>query len=388
MNIFHSPRICLGIGLLAVSSAAFCQTGSAGLERAARGPISKRLLTVPATLGQVPTFPNGQLLKQPRNALTMSGWTYDEQSTLCQQIDAGDQTAWNTLQHEVERKAPWAQRVMGMYYLKQRSPLAAPDPARSLALYRQAAKEGDLSAQYELGWRLLSGTGFAADAGEARMWLEKASAQGNIDAKMLIGEMLRDGRGGEQSFEAAMFEFSGAAHHDNGYAMIDLAAAYANGEGVERNLVEAYKWLLIAERGAGGGAFAQDLHSHLTTVANKLKPQEIKKASSQAAIWLSEHPVRVHTMLPARFDPQFDPDTPCNRPDYPEGAKARGEKGKVVIQLQVDAQGKVAGVALVTSSGFAALDQVTMTAIKPCRFIPALRFGKAVAGQKEVAVTW
>lgn len=128
---------------------------------------------------------------------------------------------------------------MAMYYLDPRSPLVPRDPSRALQLYRDAAEQGDLSSQYTLGWMLLAGAAFGPNHVEARYWLEKAAVQGSSDAMTLLGIMLRDGKGGDRDLPGALVRFHQAADLDNGHAYLDLAAAYANGEGVEADLVQA-----------------------------------------------------------------------------------------------------------------------------------------------------
>ena len=50
----------------------------------------------------------------------------------------------------------------------------------------QEAEKGRASAQYMLGRRYLYGDGIAEDEEQARHWLEKAAAQGDLDAKATL----------------------------------------------------------------------------------------------------------------------------------------------------------------------------------------------------------
>lgn len=56
------------------------------------------------------------------------------------------------------------------------------------------------------------------------------------------------------------------------------------------------------------------------------------------------------------------------RPAYPEAARRRGEQGTVTCQLTIARDGSVLEVAVVTSSGFAALDEAAVKALKKWRF--------------------
>lgn len=56
------------------------------------------------------------------------------------------------------------------------------------------------------------------------------------------------------------------------------------------------------------------------------------------------------------------------RPAYPEAARRRGEQGTVTCQLTIARDGRVLEVAVVTSSGFAALDEAALKALRKWRF--------------------
>ena len=103
----------------------------------------------------------------------------------------------------------------------------------------------------------------------------------------LLGIMLRDGKGGDRDLDSALARFRQAADLDNGHAYLDLAAAYANGEGVEADLVQAYKWSLAASRNAGTGNFGKAVKSDMATLASKIDEgndagQGVAVASSNA----------------------------------------------------------------------------------------------------------
>ena len=61
------------------------------------------------------------------------------------------------------------------------------------------------------------------------------------------------------------------------------------------------------------------------------------------------------------------------RPDYPKGARQRGEQGNVVLEILVNEAGRVEGVKVVTSSGFSELDEAAIRAARAARFTPAKR---------------
>ena len=59
------------------------------------------------------------------------------------------------------------------------------------------------------------------------------------------------------------------------------------------------------------------------------------------------------------------------RPDYPKGARQRGEQGEVILEIRVTAEGTVDDVKVATSSGFAELDEAAVRAAKVAKFSPA-----------------
>ena len=67
------------------------------------------------------------------------------------------------------------------------------------------------------------------------------------------------------------------------------------------------------------------------------------------------------------------------RPDYPKGARQRGEQGDVVLEIRVNAGGTVDEARVVESSGFAELDEAAVRAAKAAKFAPARSGREAVA---------
>ena len=59
------------------------------------------------------------------------------------------------------------------------------------------------------------------------------------------------------------------------------------------------------------------------------------------------------------------------RPDYPKGARQRGEQGDVVLEIRVNVEGTVDDVKVATSSGFAELDEAAIRAARAAKFSPA-----------------
>ncbi|HSC86802.1 MAG TPA: energy transducer TonB [Polyangiaceae bacterium] len=76
------------------------------------------------------------------------------------------------------------------------------------------------------------------------------------------------------------------------------------------------------------------------------------------------------------------------RPAYPARAKREGWEGKVVVRVQVLANGRPGAMKVQQSSGRTALDEAALEAIKGWSFVPARQAGEAVAGWVTVPIVF
>lgn len=65
-------------------------------------------------------------------------------------------------------------------------------------------------------------------------------------------------------------------------------------------------------------------------------------------------------------------------PAYPMGARRKREQGTVVLRLVIGEDGRVVDVTVQRSSGFAALDQAAVGAVRKWRWSPTIRDGRAI----------
>lgn len=75
-------------------------------------------------------------------------------------------------------------------------------------------------------------------------------------------------------------------------------------------------------------------------------------------------------------------------PDYPKGARQRGEQGDVVLEIRVSERGVVEAVSVVVSSGFAELDAAAVRAARGARFTPAKSAGSAVESKARITLAF
>lgn len=93
--------------------------------------------------------------------------------------------------------------------------------------------------------------------------------------------------------------------------------------------------------------------------------------------------------LPALHPPGYgQPDLANARPRYPWLSRQKGEQGRVVLRVSVDATGRAAAVTVAQSSGFGRLDRAAKRAVETWRFTPARRGGRALAGSVDVPVSF
>ena len=69
------------------------------------------------------------------------------------------------------------------------------------------------------------------------------------------------------------------------------------------------------------------------------------------------------------------------KPEYPAAARERGEQGEVTVEIAVAADGTVSEATTAESSGFAALDDAAIKAVRRAKFLPAKADGRPIAGR-------
>ena len=76
------------------------------------------------------------------------------------------------------------------------------------------------------------------------------------------------------------------------------------------------------------------------------------------------------------------------KPDYPKGARQRGEQGEVILEIRVNAAGIVDRVDIVSSCGFPELDEAAVRAARTARFTPAKSGGSPVASTARLTLSF
>ena len=151
--------------------------------------------------------------------------------------------------------APWAPAVTAQNAQSTVDQAQADD---ILTAMRPLAREGQASAQYNMGVIYAGGIGVSRDYRRAIQWYRQAAEQGYARAQYNLGVLYRDGSGVARDPARARRWFERAAAGGEAAAQNNLAVMYARGEGVSRDTVRAVSWAARAAR-AGNAAAASNL---------------------------------------------------------------------------------------------------------------------------------
>lgn len=163
--------------------------------------------------------------------------------------------------------------------------LEAQDFAAGADFISRAAQQGLPAAQYRMAKLHERGIGVPRDFAEARAWTERAANGGNIKAMHDLAVFYADGEGGAQSYAAAAEWFRKAADYGVVDSQYNLAVLYENGLGISPSQIEALYWYEIAA--ASGDASAP---GNVTTLREALPLDQAQQAQRRASNWAMAKP--------------------------------------------------------------------------------------------------
>ena len=162
---------------------------------------------------------------------------------------------------------PDAQVALGVFYSNGSGGLTQ-DQAQAFRWFKAAADQGYPPAQYYLAICFRDGKGIPVDSTEAIAWLQRAASNGVANAQVELGkhyseaglaqisqitntqtqiniDTVRELIATNQNLIQASRWFCKAANQNYHYGQAYLGAAFMVGEGMEKDPIEAYKWLSL-----------------------------------------------------------------------------------------------------------------------------------------------
>jgi len=167
--------------------------------------------------------------------------------------------------------------VFILFSLTSAKVLAESDKNNEFNETQRLAREGDSSAQFDLGLMYYKGQGVGQDFSQAMKWFKMAAEHGIPEAQFNLGIMYSDEKANWHSFTEAMKWFQKAARQDYPKAQYNIGVMYIMGEGVSPSYIKAYAWLSLAY--AHGEQRAKNV---LLKLNNKMTSSEIEKAVKEA----------------------------------------------------------------------------------------------------------
>jgi hypothetical protein len=172
---------------------------------------------------------------------------------------------------------PWAQTLLGLAYIKGYG--VDQDDQKAEELYSLAARKGWFGAQFNLGvfyqdrFRLR----------EAETWLLKAAEGGLAEAKENLGQLYH-AKGAVHSDEKSFLWTSRAAEDGRVEAQYNTCFDLADGIGIGRDMVEAYKWCYIAAHNGHEKATRNTTH-----LASQMDPLDVSRGRAAAELWIAKN---------------------------------------------------------------------------------------------------
>ena len=144
--------------------------------------------------------------------------------------------------------------------------------------WQPLAEQGNVEAQYNLGFMYYNGQGLTQNSAKAVKWYRLAAEQGHGDARLNLGAMYRNGQGVPEDFVRAAKWYRLAAEQGNAIAQDNLGILYYFGDGVLQDNLIAYMWTNLAfENGAPEAETRRDFIAEEMTKADISKAQDMAK---------------------------------------------------------------------------------------------------------------
>ncbi|WP_151819469.1 TetR family transcriptional regulator [Acinetobacter seifertii] len=121
----------------------------------------------------------------------------------------------------------------------------------SMVWFKQAALQGDASAQINLGLMYQNGEGADKNVDKAFFWYKSAAAQNDFMAFYYLGTFYEEGISVKKDEKLAFDYYRKAALLEYGLGQYELARCYEYGIGTDKNMSKAIEWYgKAAQRGS------------------------------------------------------------------------------------------------------------------------------------------
>jgi hypothetical protein len=155
------------------------------------------------------------------------------------------------------------------------------------------------------------------DYPEALKQLRPLARKGNAVAQHNIGVMFASGRGVARDYDAAQALFRMATAQGYAPSMWSLGLMFAQGEGVQPNLIESYKWFILArlvldqdDVSNPDAHLREDISQGLRKLADILTREQVKQAEDLATAW-NPNAVRAEAKLLQKMESVKDYNGTC-----------------------------------------------------------------------------
>ncbi len=175
------------------------------------------------------------------------------------------------------------------------------EEAKEPRKYEEAAKQGDIYAQNQLGIMYYNGQEVGKDYIKAAEWFEKAAKQGDANGQRNLGLMYESGKGVPQDYDKAIEWFKKAAEQGLASAQNNLGIIYEEGEGVEQDYTKAAEWYeKAAEQGIS--------HSQITLAKMYEKGQGVPQDFIKAVKWYKKAAEHRISLALSRLEQLYEKD--------------------------------------------------------------------------------
>jgi uncharacterized protein len=155
------------------------------------------------------------------------------------------------------------------------------NPSRAFQHIKYAAEKGIAQAQYDVAALYQAGTGTEPNAAEAARWLSRACEKGLAVAEYDYAVLLLKGFGLTKDEPKMVAYLKSAAEKGIPGAQNRLAYVNMEGVGTDKNLIEAGKWHIIAQKNGVADKALDEMMA-------KLSKADRAKAETSASEWIDK----------------------------------------------------------------------------------------------------